>query len=232
MIDAALRRQLGPSLAAAGTGLQRAGIRPGWITGAGWALGVGACVAAGTRQWSLALGLWLANRTLDGLDGAVARAGAGPTERGALLDIVSDFSVYGGFVVAVGVAEPSARLACLALFLAYYTSGTAFLAISSLLERRRSALADERSLRFVGGLAEGAETIVVYALFCLLPRHAALIAWAFCAAVALTALQRVWIGARLLAPGDSHLASPGNASPARRSHVELTGHRGAARSDR
>lgn len=203
MIDAALRRRVGPPLEAAGARLRAAGIRPGWVTGAGLAAGLGACLAAGTRRWDLALGLWLANRALDGLDGPVARAGSRPTERGALLDIAADFSVYGGFVVAVGVAEPQARLACLALLLAYYISGTAFLSLSSLLEKRRAAsvMVDERSLRFVGGIAEGAETIVVYALFCLLPADATGIAWGFAAAVGVTAVQRVWIGARLLSGG-------------------------------
>jgi phosphatidylglycerophosphate synthase len=200
VIDAALRRRTGPRLERAGATLARTGIRAGWLTGAGWAAGVGACAAAATRAWPVALVLWLANRAFDGLDGPVARAGTGPTETGALLDIVADFSVYGGFVVAVGIAEPPARLACLALLLAYYTSGSAFLALSSLRERRGAAPADERSLRFVGGLAEGAETIAVYVLFCLLPGHAALIAWAFTAAVGLTAVQRVRAGARYLTP--------------------------------
>jgi len=198
MLDAALRRATGPAFEATGVRLARAGLRPGWLTAAGWLAGVGACVAAGTGTWGAALALWLANRLLDGLDGPVARAGQ-PSERGAFVDIVADFSVYGGFVVGVAVAEPPARLACAALLAAYYTSGTAFLALSSLLERQQAeSLGDQRSLRFVGGLAEGGETIAVYVLFCLLPSHATLIAWLFTAAVTVTAAQRVVTGARLL----------------------------------
>ncbi len=200
MIDAALRRQAGPALERLGGLLQRAGARAVWLTGAGWAAGAGACAAAATRAWPLALGLWLANRAFDALDGPVARAGRGPTDHGAFLDIVADFSVYGGFVLAVAIAEPGARLACVALLVTYYASGASLLALSSLLEKRRSARADERSLRFAGGLAEGTETVVVYVLFCLLPGHAAVIAWAFTAAVGFTALQRAWSGARLLEP--------------------------------
>lgn len=214
MIDAALRRRLAPPLEGAGRVLHRAGVHPGWLTGAGWVAGVGACLAAGTRRWDLALGLWLANRALDGLDGPVARAGAGPTVRGGFADIVADFSVYGGFVVAVAVAEPAARLACGVLLLAYYVSGTAFLALSSLLEKRAAAGGagpagggDGRSLRFVGGLAEGAETVVVYVALCLFPGRAAAIAWVFAAAVAVTAVQRVWMGARLLGASGPEPAS-------------------------
>lgn len=79
-------------------------------------------------------------------------------------------------------------------------SGTAFLALSSLAERRRQRqyrpkgpapgnppFGDERSLRFVGGLAKGTETIVVYVLLFVLPQHAVVIVWGFTAAVAATA---------------------------------------------
>jgi phosphatidylglycerophosphate synthase len=149
------------------------------------------------RLWPLALALWLSNRLLDGLDGAVARLGS-PTERGGFLDIVADFSVYGGFVVGVAIGVPAARLACVVLLAAYYVSGTALLALSSLTERRALPGGDERSLRFAGGLAEGTETVLVYVLFCLLPRQAAGIAWGFAAAVGITAVQRVVAGLRLL----------------------------------
>lgn len=210
MLDAPLRRLAGPAVERAGEQLARAGVRPLWLTGGGFALGAAACAAVAARRFDLALGLWLANRVLDALDGAVARA-VGSTERGAFLDIVADFAVYSGFVAGLAVALPAARLACAALLAAYSLSGTAFLALSSLLERRGTVSGDGRSLHFVGGLAEGSETVVVYGLFCLLPVEAAVIAWAFAAAVALTALQRVVLGARLLAPATArgrHPAAP------------------------
>ncbi len=210
MIDAPLRRATGPVVASIGRHLHDRGMRPGWLTGAGWAVGVGACLAAGARLWPLALAGWLANRVFDGLDGPVARAGQ-PTDRGGLFDIVADFSIYGGFVLGVAVGEPSARLACVALLAAYYISGTTFLALSSLLERRRHDDGDPRALRFVGGLAEGAETIAVYVLFCVAPAHAAVIAWAFAVAVAITAGQRILTAIRLLtAPADAPRGAAGN----------------------
>ena len=46
------------------------------------------------------------------------------------------------------------------LLAAYYSSGTALLALSSLTEWRQLPGGDERSLRFAGGLAEGIETFV------------------------------------------------------------------------
>jgi hypothetical protein len=62
-----------------------------------------------------------------------------------------------------------------ALLTACYISGAAFLALSSLAERRRLRLGDERSLRFTGGLAEGTETVIAYTVLFLLPQHAVVI---------------------------------------------------------
>ncbi|MEU4626550.1 CDP-alcohol phosphatidyltransferase family protein [Actinoplanes sp. NPDC023801] len=197
MLDTAARRLFAPALEAAAARIAAAGVSPLTVTVAGWLAGVAACGAAATGRWWLALVLWLLNRLLDGLDGPVARV-RGATELGGFLDIVADFSIYAGFVVAVAVARPEARLACVALLCAYYLSGTAFLALSSLLERRGSTIGDARSLRFVGGLAEGAETVAVYVLFCVFPQWAAPIAWVFTAAVAVTAVQRVILGVRVL----------------------------------
>lgn len=199
MFDTRIRQVVTPVLDTAGRGLAERGVRPGLLTGVGWLLGVGACISAGFAVWPLALGLWLANRLFDGLDGPVARA-RGATDVGGFLDVVADFSIYAGFVVGVAVAVPQARVACLVLLFTYYVSGAALLAQSSLLERRpdEATSPDQRSLRFVGGLAEGAETIVVYVLFCLFPASAAGIAWVFAGIVAITAAQRVVGGVHAL----------------------------------
>lgn len=179
-------------------------MRAGHVTATGLAVGAAACVAAALGAWLPALGLWLANRLLDGLDGAVARQEP-PTPWGGFVDIVADFAVYGGFVVGVAVALPEARLACVALLGTYYLNGAALLAFDAAAERHRVAHGtDGRSLRFLGGLAEGTETIAVHSLFCLFPRWAAPIAWAFAAVVAVTAVWRVGDGVAALRSGAGH----------------------------
>ena len=217
MLDAPARRVLSPTLDAVGARLADAGVPALALTAAGWVAGLASCAAVLRHAWLWALALWLVNRLLDGLDGPVARR-TGARDLGGFLDIVADFSIYAGFIVAVAIAQPEAQLACLALLSAYYLSGTAFLALSSLLERRGTSLAaDGRSLRLVGGLAEGTETIVVYVLLCLLPGRAALIAWLFTAAVAITATQRIALGVHTLrrpaAPLPTEPAAPGAVMP-------------------
>lgn len=190
MLDERARAIVAPALDTIGASLEKRGVSANAVTATGWLCGVMACVAAATHFWLIALVLWIANRILDGLDGPIARR-RGATDLGGFLDIVSDFSIYAGFIVAVAIAEPSARLACVALLATYYISGTALLAFSSLAERRNIARQDGRSLRFVGGLAEGTETIAAYIIFCLFPDNSAQIAWAFAVAVGITAVQRV-----------------------------------------
>jgi hypothetical protein len=50
---------------------------------------------------------------------------------------------------------------------------------------------DGRSIRFLGGVAEGTETVLTYVLFCLFPNLSDQIAWIFSGMVFITAIQRV-----------------------------------------
>lgn len=198
MLDRRVRTLSRPLLDRVGGLLSRRGVRAATVTGAGWIFGVVACVAIGLRFWVLALVAWLLNRVLDGIDGAVARR-EGATDRGGYLDLMADFSIYSGFVVAVAVAVPTARLASVVLLFTYYLSGAALLAASGLLDRAGCARRDERSIRFLGGLAEGVETTIAYVLIIMLTSHAALIEWVFAAMVLVTAIQRVIWASRVLA---------------------------------
>jgi len=192
-----MRDLIGPATGAAARRLDRLGVGPGSITGAGLLIGLGCCLAAALGEWGLALALWLANRTLDGLDGAVARL-RGATDLGGMLDFLADFVVYAGFPVAVAVAVADARLAVAALLAAYLLNNVALLSFSSISEKRGIALGDERSLRFTPGLTEGTETIVCYALVCLIPDHGGTIFWIFTALVMVTVAQRVALAVRML----------------------------------
>ena len=190
MLDQAVRRRIGPGLDRVAAPLHARGVRPGHVTLAGLAIGVGACVALALQAYTLALALWLVNRALDGLDGALARR-RGSTDLGGMLDFLADFVVYGGFVLALGIARPDARLAGLALLAAYLLNNVALLSYASIVERRGLEGGDGRSLRFTPALTEGTETIIAYSLICVLPQHAATIAWTFCALVMVSVAQRV-----------------------------------------
>lgn len=190
MLDTVVRTRLAPGLDRAAGALGDRGVSPGAVTAAGLAVGVGACVAAAFAAWPLALALWLLNRTLDGLDGPLARR-YGPTDLGGMLDFLADCVVYGGFVLAVAIAVPAARIACAALLVAYLLNNVALLSFASLIEKRQLGLGDERSLRFTASLTEGTETVIAYGAFCLLPGSAEWVAWTFFAMVMVSVGQRV-----------------------------------------
>ncbi len=197
MLDQRARALYAPAMGRIAARAAGAGISAGAVTATGLAVGVGACVAAGLSAWGAALALWLANRVLDGLDGAIARR-TRATDLGGMLDFLADFVVYAGFVVAVAIAVPDARVAATVLLAAYLLNNVALLSFASLIEKRGLGLGDERSLRFTSGLAEGTETVLAYGAICLLPAHAATIAWIYSAMVIITVIQRVGVAIRTL----------------------------------
>lgn len=183
-----LRRMLDP----VGAALARAGMGADRVTVAGFALGMLAVAALAAGAFTAALGLILANRLADGLDGAVARA-AGPTDRGAFLDIALDFMFYAAVPVGFALADPAANaLPAAVLAAAFVGTGSSFLAFAVVAERRGLAAADypTKGIFYLGGLTEGFETIAVFVAMCLFPGAFPLLAFVFAAACAATTLTR------------------------------------------
>ncbi len=178
--------------------LVRLGVSANALTGAGLVVGVLCLVAVALGANVVGLGLWLLNRLLDGLDGELARTRQESSDLGTFVDLVADFFVYGGLLVALAVQHPEARLALVVLMFAYYLNGSAFLVLSQLLHRSDAERLTERGLHFRRSLAEGFETIVAGVLLLLLPGHVELVAWVFAGMVLVSAAQRVADARRVL----------------------------------
>jgi phosphatidylglycerophosphate synthase len=185
-------------------------LSPDRLTLVGLVVGLGSAVAAAAQLWLAALILWLVSRLADGLDGPLARRRrarqppqADASQAGGFLDITADFIVYGSTVVGVAAGVSTAYGApwwpFALVLLAYYINGTAFLAFSSIAERTGRTMDDGRSLSFLGGLAEGTETIVVHSLWLVFPEVAWQIAVGWALVVGVSALERVVAGYRSLA---------------------------------
>jgi len=217
MLDARARRILAGPLDSVARRLDRPGITPNGITVVGLVVGLAAAGAAGQAWWWIALVLWLGSRLLDGLDGPLARRrGTADGGAGGFLDIMADFAVYGAFVVGVGIGTGQSLLPFLVVLLAYYLNGSAFLAFSSIAERTGKRIDDGRSLSFLGGLAEGTETIVVHSLWCIVPAYASGIAWVWALVVLVSAIQRI-VGGYLTLRVPARAQSPRVTSCARNS---------------
>lgn len=200
MFDARLRPLIDPPLARAGAVLAARGVSADQVTVAGFLIGLAGAVAIALGATGIGLGLVLLNRIADGLDGAVARI-VGKTDRGGYLDITLDFAFYGIVPLAFAAANPAANaLPAAALIASFYMNGAAFLAFAIMAEKRglKTNAQGTKSLYYVAGIAEGAETIAVFTAMCLLPSWFPVIAGAFAAITALSAVARILAGAAFL----------------------------------
>jgi phosphatidylglycerophosphate synthase len=193
MLDARLRRLIDPPLAALSAPLARHGVAANAVTIVGFAIGLCALGAIAWQAYGLGLGLLLANRLFDGLDGALARQ-RGLSDLGGFLDIVLDFIIYAGVPFAFALADPAANaLPAAFLILSFVGTGSSFLAFAIMAAKRgiASELRGRKSLYYLGGLTEGTETILAFVLACLLPAWFPLIAWGFGALCWLTTATRI-----------------------------------------
>ena len=202
MLDGALRKPMDAATAPLGRGLARAGVSANAITLAGLAFGLGAALviaAQGALIW--ALGLILANRLADGLDGAVARV-RGKTDFGGYLDIICDFIFYGAIPLAFALRSPENALPAAVLLASFYVNGATFLAYAIFAEKRgltqkpSDRARGDKSLHFTAGLAEGFETIAVFAAFCLWPAGFAALSYTFAALCLASAAARMALATR------------------------------------
>lgn len=193
MFDSRLRPLIDPPLDRAGRGLAAAGIGADQVTVAGFVCGLAAAGAVAAGAFWLALVMILANRLLDGLDGAVARA-TGASDLGGFLDITLDFVFYAAVPLAFVIVAPADNAVAGAVLIAsFYLNGTAFLAFAILAARRglETTAQGRKSIYYLAGLAEGAETIAAFVLMCLLPQWFAAIAYVFAAICVVSAGARV-----------------------------------------
>lgn len=117
------------------------------LTLVGLFVGTLAALASAAACPYLAATLWVANRVIDGLDGAVARAAGTATDLGGYVDIVVDFTVYAMLPAArtMGVrreagAVPAWAAACL-LEAACFVNAASLFCLSALLEKRAAGAA-------------------------------------------------------------------------------------------
>jgi phosphatidylglycerophosphate synthase len=148
---------------------------------------------------------WSINRILDGIDGALARATGSATSFGGLLDIACDQVAY--VLLPVGLVlgrsdQGRTEVICLVWMLgSFYINIGVLLMLGGLLEKSsreggrggkgRTKSTAKTALILPTGLIEGAETIIFYYIFLLLPRHLAQLYILFAVLITATAVQRL-----------------------------------------
>ncbi len=204
MFDARLRLLIDPPLNAIGRVLARSGIGANAVTLAGLIPALGAGLAIAHHHYLFALALILINRLLDGLDGAVARV-RGISDLGGYLDTLGDFVFYTAVPLGFGFAAAANTAPAMVLIASFTLTCASFLAFAAIAAKRgaQTSAHGTKSFFYSTGLAEGAETIAVFAAMCLWPALFPVIAWGFAALCLLTVVQRSVMARRAFGGGSS-----------------------------
>ena len=172
MFDAQIRPVIDQLLNPLGRGLVRLGVTANQVTlaGAGFGVLAAGCVAA--EMFQLALWLVLLNRVADGLDGAVSRASQS-SDFGGYLDIVSDFIFYSSIPFAFALARPENAVAAAFLIFSFIGTASSFLGFAILAEKHHvtTEIRGKKAFYYLGGLTEGAETILLFLAMLIWPDY-------------------------------------------------------------
>jgi phosphatidylglycerophosphate synthase len=196
MFDIWLRQRIDPALNRIGRGIAQIGISANTVTVIGAIVGVAAAAFLAQGLYWAALALIGVNRTLDGLDGAIARHSQ-TTEWGGYLDSIADYVFYIAVPLGFASANPDNIWPALLLVSSFTLTAVSFLALAAILARRDLGHA-QKSFTYTTGFMEGGETIAAFMLMCLFPSQFPLLAIVFAGLCLATVSQRLWLAHRLL----------------------------------
>lgn len=197
MFDAQLRPLIDQLLNPIGRGLVTLGVTANQVTMIGAAFGLIAAGFAAAGLFYPALWFVIANRFIDGLDGAVARASRS-SDFGGYLDIVSDFIFYSAIPLAFAVARPEAALAAAFLIFSFIGTATSFLGFAILAEKHKvtTQIRGKKAFYYLGGLTEGTETILLFLAMLVWPDYFSLMAIIFGILCWVTTATRIYAAYR------------------------------------
>lgn len=195
MIDTVLRQAKDVVLTPTARHLSK-NMSPMTITLVGAGIGVLAALAGLQGNYALGLGLWLLNRTLDGLDGTFARVSGQQSDLGGYIDTMVDFAMYTIIPIGLALRHPTVDVLIPLVFLlgTFYINAAAFLYLSAILERRKLGAKQQGELTSITmprGLIEGTEAVVFYSLFFLFPNALTVLFLLLGSLVIITTLQHV-----------------------------------------
>ena len=208
MLDTHLQKIAAPTLKVLAKRLKGMGISADHITFAGFGFGIFAALLIALGKYQEGLAFIVLNRLADGLDGARARLEEEISRRGGFLDIMSDFLFYASVPLAFAISDPgrNALVAAFVLF-SFIGTGSSFLAYA-IAEKGGGGIKKEKdkskdgevlhpvvkAFHYLGGLTEATETMIFFALACLLSQWFWLLGIVFAGLCLVTTGTRIWRG--------------------------------------
>ncbi|OIN86512.1 MAG: CDP-alcohol phosphatidyltransferase [Alphaproteobacteria bacterium CG1_02_46_17] len=192
MLDSTVRKLIDPTLNTIARLLAKCGIGANTLTIIGFIFSVLGFITVAFQAYGLTILFIALSRTMDGLDGPLARQ-TKATDFGGYLDIVLDFIFYAGTVFFFAVGQPSFALPAAFLIFSFMGTGSSFLAYAIMAEKHdiNHDKQGKKSFFYLQGLTEGTETILVIILICFFPSHFDWIAYIFGALCWLTTIGRI-----------------------------------------
>ncbi|MBE6452070.1 MAG: CDP-alcohol phosphatidyltransferase family protein [Alphaproteobacteria bacterium] len=184
----------------------KAGISANTISYCGFVLGLMAINCLANNYFGWALLFILLNRLGDALDGAVAKI-KGKTDFGVFLDASLDYIFYAGVILGFALSNPEQNaLSATFLLFGFATSACVMLAFAVIAYSKGNS--DKKMLNespfYLGGLAQGAETLTAFVLMCLVPNWfvpVALILGCWCLIKALVLISSAYYKFVIMARG-------------------------------
>ena len=201
MFDSRIRHHIDPVSDSIGAALGKRGVQANTVTTIGFVFGLMAFAAIIMGYVLTGLVFIISNRIADGLDGAVARY-HGVTDLGGYLDIVTDFIFYALVPLGFALNDPGKAQAAAFLVVSFIGTGASFLAFAILAAKRgiETSVRGRKSIYYLGGLTEGAETIAVLVMMCLFPDWFNIIACGFGVLCWITTATRIYQAVITFAP--------------------------------
>ena len=196
MLDPWAIKLVSPPLKAFALILKKMDVKPDQVTITGFGIGLLAFFALWMSWYKIALFFIILNRIMDGLDGALSRLTA-QTDAGGFLDICLDFIFYSAVVAGFALSDPQNNaLAAVILLLGFVGTGTSFLAFAIMAQKHdlNSVAYPHKAMYYIGGLTEGSETIIFFAIICIFPDHFPFLAFCFAFLCILTTITRILSG--------------------------------------
>lgn len=155
-----------------GKELHKNGINANMVSIFGFVIGMMAINFLAMSMYFEALMCILINRFCDVLDGAVAKCET-PSKFGIFLDACLDFVFYAGVIFGFALANPdeNAVAACFLLF-GFSASASAMLAYGVVSYGETTKKEQQTLLEspfYLGGIAQGFETLFAFVLLCIMP---------------------------------------------------------------
>lgn len=172
-------------------------ISPLHITIAAFLVGQLSCLLATQRRFILSLVLWVLNRILDCLDGALARYRKTATDLGGFLDLLADFIVYSLIPLAVAHGTDSGSgtwKAVAVLESTFHVNNFILFYVAAVAEKQRGTSPkvskELTSVMMRPALIEGMESAVLFTLMLASPTRICALSWTMAALVSVGILQR------------------------------------------